>query len=154
MDEICSIDGGYSKLKLHCMIGSLKPASCDQYRTLAIGTDPHAIFYHYLKKRKLHLWKNFINGITYEHAYEKFDIKSEEKETPKNNMVVELEIINVYEIVEEIRRLGGTVLDVDTYDCQPLIEQVLKRRNIEGRGGTGKSLFIKKLHEEVDKNRN
>ena len=43
-------------------------------------------------------------------------MKSEESETPVYNMVLELEDIYLYELTLEIKRKGGTVLDLST-DC-------------------------------------
>ena len=63
-----------------------------------------------------HIEKFDIDDITYYHALERFTTQSEESETPIYNMAVELEIINLYELCEEIQRLGGSVLDVNT-DC-------------------------------------
>ena len=41
-------------------------------------------------------------------------MKPEESETPVCNMVLELENINLYELTLEIKRKGGTVLDLNT----------------------------------------
>ena len=43
-------------------------------------------------------------------------MKPDESETPVYNMVLELENINLYELTLEIKRKGGTVLDLNT-DC-------------------------------------
>ena len=45
---------------------------------------------------------------------ETYDTKTEESEAPIYNMTLELENINLYEMCEEIRRLGGTILDMNT----------------------------------------
>ena len=49
-------------------------------------------------------------------SLKKHQTKAEETETPIYNMILELEIINLYELVKEIKANGGTVLDVNT-DC-------------------------------------
>ena len=116
IDEIYSIKDGYEKLKINCMIGSLKPGDRENFKTLAIGTDPNVMYSHFLKANASFIEKFDINNTTYYHALEKFTTKSEESETPIYNMAVELEIINLYELCEEIQRLDGTVLDVNT-DC-------------------------------------
>ena len=50
IDYIYNMNDGYEKLKVNSMIGSLKPAARECFRTIAIGTDPNNIYYHYIKK--------------------------------------------------------------------------------------------------------
>ena len=45
---------------------------------------------------------------------ETYDTKTEESETPLYNMTLELANINLYEMSEGIRRLGGKVLGMNT----------------------------------------
>ena len=90
IDEIYSIKDGYEKLKINCMIGSLKPGDRENFKTLAIGTDPNVMYGHFLKANASFIEKFDINDTTYYHALEKFTTKSEESETPIYNMAVEL----------------------------------------------------------------
>ena len=116
IDEAYSIKDGYEKLKVNCMIGSLKPATRDNFKTLAIGTDLNTIYYHYLTAKASFIENFDIDNVRYYHVYEKYESKCEETETPIYNMVIELEIINLYELYKEINNKGGTILDVNT-DC-------------------------------------
>ena len=116
IDEAYSIKDGYEKLKVNCMIGSLKPATRDNFKTLAIGTDLNTIYYHYLGTKASFIENFDIDNVRYYHVYEKYESKCEETETPIYNMVIELEIINLYELYKEINNKGGTILDVNT-DC-------------------------------------
>ena len=103
IDYIYNIKDGYEKLKINCMIGSLKPKSKENFKTIAIGTDPNVIFYHYLRKNGTFVDNFEVDDTTYYHAMEKYWTKVEETETPIYNMTLELEIINLYELVQEVR---------------------------------------------------
>ena len=116
IDEAYSIKDGYEKLKVNCMIGSLKPATRENFKTLAIGTDLNTIYHHYLGAKASFIENFDIDNVRYYHVYEKYESKCEETETPIYNMVIELEIINLYELYKEINNKGGTILDVNT-DC-------------------------------------
>ena len=122
IDEIYSIKDGYEKLKINCMIGSLKPGNRENLKTLAIGTDPNVMYHHFLKANASFIEKFDIDDITYYHALERFTTQSEESETPIYNMAVELEIINLYELCEEIQRLGGSVLVLIVIALYALLE--------------------------------
>ena len=50
------------------------------------------------------------------HVVEKYLMKPEDSETPVDNMALELENINLYELTLDMKRKGGTVLDLNT-DC-------------------------------------
>ena len=208
------------------MIGLLKPRSKEHFQTLAIGTDPNVMFFHYLRSKGSFMKKFDIEGQVYFHTYEKYFTQSEETETTIYNMVLELENINLFTLCKEIRNKGGQVIDVNT-DCavctfpnnefpfsvndlgniegyyhdeniykyrleakserittqalpqwirkqtyeytkpewhtvpdsgdndfMPMVHKILdsnKSINIEGSAGTGKSTFIKQLHEEMNK---
>ena len=226
IDATYAMNDGYEKFKINCMIGLFKPSKTTHYRTIAISTDPNVIYYHYLSSKASFIDTLDVGGRIYYHLLETYDTKTEESETPIYNMTLELENINLYEMCEEIQRLGGTVLDVNTdgavcvfpkdkvpfkvtrdniikgyyydkeqqvpkyrlvrdaervkighlprwkRDCvflskerewstvsdvpdnnfMPLVDQMLgskKGFSIDGRAGTGKSFFIKTLHEEM-----
>ena len=70
------------------------------------------IYYHDLLAKASFIDTLDVDGTIYYHLLETYDTKTEESETPIYNMTLELENINLYEMCEEIRRLGGTVLDV------------------------------------------
>ena len=106
IDEAYSIKDGYEKLKVNCMIGSLKPATRDNFKTLAIGTDLNTIYYHYLVAKGSFIENFGIDNVRYYHVYEKYESKCEETETPIYNMVIELEISNLYELIKEINNKG------------------------------------------------
>ena len=53
IDYIYGMNDGYEKLKVNSTLGSLKPAARECFRTIAIGTDPNNIYYHYISKTKL-----------------------------------------------------------------------------------------------------
>ena len=116
IDEIYNIKDGYEKLKINCMIGSLKPGNRENFKTVAIGSDPNVMYHHFLEANAAFIDKFDIDDTTYYHALEKFTMQSEESETPIYNMTLELEIINLHSLCKEIERLGGSVLDVNT-DC-------------------------------------
>ncbi len=99
IDEAYAIKDGYDKLKVNCMIGSLKPAACDNFKTLAIGTDLNTIYYHYLAVKASFIENFDMDGVEYYHVYGKHESKCEESETPIYNMAIEF---NLYELYKEI----------------------------------------------------
>ena len=114
IDATYAMNDGYEKFKINCMIGLFKPSKTTHYRTIAISTDPNVIYYHYLKSKASFIDNFDVDGKIFYHLMETYDTKTEESETPIYNMTLEMENINLYEMCEEIRRLGGTVLDVNT----------------------------------------
>ena len=116
IDATYALNDGYEKFKINCMIGLFKPSKSDRFKTLAISTDPNVIYHHYLQTKACFVDKFAVDDVTYYHLLGKYESKVEESETPLYNMTLELENINLYEMCEEIQRLGGTVLDVNT-DC-------------------------------------
>jgi hypothetical protein len=137
IDYIYNMNDGYEKLKVNSMIGSLKPAARECFRTIAIGTDPNNIYYHYIKNQASIISNFPVNDETYYHLLEKYQTKTEETEAPIYNMILELEIINLYELVKEIKSHGGTVLDVNTDCCACVFPDdkfpfALNGNNLEG----------------------
>ena len=46
IDATYALKDGYEKFKINCMIGLFKPSAKQHYKSLAISTDPNAIYYH------------------------------------------------------------------------------------------------------------
>jgi len=101
IDYIYNMNDGYEKLKVNNTIGSLKPAARECFRTIAIGTDPNNIYYHYIKNQASIISNFSVNDETYYHLLERYQTKTEETETPIYNMVL-IRIINLYELVKEV----------------------------------------------------
>ena len=70
IDYIYDIKDGYEKLKINCMIGFLKPTAKENFKTIASGTDPTVIFYHYLRKNGTFVDDFEVNDTTCYHAME------------------------------------------------------------------------------------
>ena len=99
------------------MVGVCKPSKRSNLKTFAIGADINVIFNHYLEQ------KGYANvspikagGVTDYHLEGEYLSITEASETPIYNQILEIEMINLYELCEEVRSFDGTVLDVNT-DC-------------------------------------
>ena len=113
------------------MIGSLKPSEKQHFKTICIGKDIATIYYHYLNIKGSFIESFKIDDITYYHVFERYLIRSEESETPIYNQVIEMEIINLYEMYKLITQNKGEVLDLNTDCCVCTFENDLLPFNLD-----------------------
>ena len=107
IDSVYTIEDGYEKFKINCMVGLFKPSKNDHFRTIAISSDPSVIHYHYLQTKASFMDTLHVGETVYHHLLGKCHSRAEESETPLHNMALEMENINLYEMCKEIERLGG-----------------------------------------------
>ena len=116
IDAVYEKKDGYEQFIINCMIGMYKPSRRENYKSIAISTDRNVIFNHYLENDAEFVRTFKANGQTYYHLEGKYESITETCETPIYNQVLEMEIINLYELHKEIKKFEGIVLDVNT-DC-------------------------------------
>ena len=116
IDHVYDKKDGYEKFIINCMIGMYKPSTRQNYKSIAISSDRNVIFNHYLQNDAEFIETFEANGKTYYHLEGKYDSIIETSEAPIYNQILEMEIINLYELCKEIKKFDGVVLDVNT-DC-------------------------------------
>ena len=100
IDYVYDKKDGYDTFLIICMIGVYKPSKRASHKSIAIGTDRHVIFNHFLRHDATFIWTFEANNQKYYSLLGKYGAITETSETPIYNQPLELELLTCMSYVK------------------------------------------------------